>query len=53
MKGADRLKAERVLMIGDKELDERKAVLRDMQTKEQTEIPFDRVIDTLKAAARK
>jgi len=24
-----------------------------MQTKEQTEIPFDRVIDTLKAAARK
>jgi len=52
MKSADRLKAERVLMIGDKELEERKAVLRDMQTKEQTEIPFDRVIDTLKAAAR-
>jgi len=53
MKSADRLKAARVLMVGDKELDEQAAVLRDMQTKEQTGVPFDQVVDTLKAAARK
>jgi histidyl-tRNA synthetase len=53
MKSADRLKAAHVLIIGDKELDERAAVLRDMQTKEQTGVPFDQVVDTLKAAARK
>jgi histidyl-tRNA synthetase len=53
MKSADRLKAAHVLMIGDKELEERAAVLRDMQTKEQTGVPFDQVVDTLKAAAGK
>jgi histidyl-tRNA synthetase len=53
MKSADRLKAARVLMVGDKELDEQAALLRDMQTKEQTGIPFDQVVDTLKTAARR
>jgi len=53
MKSADRLRAVRVLMVGDKELDEQAAVLRDMQTKEQTAVPFDRVVDTLKATAKR
>ena len=53
MKCADRLKAALVLMVGDKELDEQAAVLRDMQTKEQTAVPFDRVVDTLKATAKR
>jgi histidyl-tRNA synthetase len=47
MKSADRLKAERVLMVGDQELETRTAVLRDMQTKDQTPVPFDRVLDML------
>jgi histidyl-tRNA synthetase len=52
MKSADRLGAELVLMIGDKELGEQTAVLRDMRTKEQTAVPFERVVGTLTAAAR-
>ena len=53
MKSADRLKAAHVLMIGDQELEKQTAVLRNMQTKEQTAVPFDRVVDTLKTAARR
>jgi histidyl-tRNA synthetase len=53
MKSADRLRADFVLMIGDKELDAKTAILRNMQTKEQTEVPFERVLDMLKTAARK
>jgi histidyl-tRNA synthetase len=51
MKSADRLQAAFVLMIGEKELDEKTAVLRNMQTKEQTAVPFDRVVDMLKSVA--
>jgi histidyl-tRNA synthetase len=47
MKSADRLKADRVLMVGDQELESRIAVLRNMQTKDQTPVPFDRVLDLL------
>jgi histidyl-tRNA synthetase len=47
MKSADRLKADRVLMVGDQELESRSAVLRDMRTKNQTPVPFDRVLDLL------
>jgi histidyl-tRNA synthetase len=53
MKSADRLKAVHVLMIGDEELDRQTAVLRNMQTKEQAAIPFDRALEMLKAAARR
>jgi histidyl-tRNA synthetase len=52
MKSADRLQAAFVLMIGDKELDEQTAVLRNMQTKAQTAVPFDRAVDMLKSVAR-
>jgi histidyl-tRNA synthetase len=53
MKSADRLRAGLVLMIGDKEIEAKTAILRNMQTKEQTEVPFDRVLDMLKTAARR
>jgi histidyl-tRNA synthetase len=53
MKSADRLKASYVLMLGDKELEEKAAVLRNMQTKEQTAVAFDRVVEALKAVACK
>jgi histidyl-tRNA synthetase len=47
MKSADRLGAAHVLMIGDKELDEKVALLRNMRTKEQVAVPFEGVIATV------
>jgi len=52
MKSADRLGAAHVLMIGDKELDEKAALLRNMRTKEQVAVPLDGVIETLKQMKR-
>jgi histidyl-tRNA synthetase len=48
MKSADRLGAAHVLMIGDKEREEKVALLRNMGTKEQIAVPFDGVIATVK-----
>jgi histidyl-tRNA synthetase len=53
MKTADRLGASYVLMIGDKEVAEKAALLRDMQTKEQLSIPFEGLIEKLKSVLRK
>ncbi|MBW1858428.1 MAG: histidine--tRNA ligase, partial [Deltaproteobacteria bacterium] len=47
MKYADRLKARKVLIVGDNELIKGKGILRDMISKEQTEIPLDNVVDEL------
>jgi histidyl-tRNA synthetase len=47
LKAADRLGARRVLMVGDQEVDRRTALLRDMRTKEQTEIPFEGLVETV------
>jgi histidyl-tRNA synthetase len=47
MKRADRLAARRVLILGEDELAAAKAVLRDMQTKEQEDIPLDRLLPSL------
>ena len=52
MKSADRLGAPYVLMIGDKELGEKIALLRDMRTKEQVAVPFDGVVETVKRMTR-
>jgi histidyl-tRNA synthetase len=49
MKRADRLGARHVLMVGDNELASGQALLRNMETKEQTDIPLDRVVENLKA----
>jgi histidyl-tRNA synthetase len=47
MRHADRLKARKVLIVGDNELIKGKGILRDMISKEQIEIPLDNVVDEL------
>jgi histidyl-tRNA synthetase len=49
MKTADRLGAGHVLMVGEAELNDRAALLRNMQTKEQTRIPFEGLAERIKA----
>ncbi len=49
MKRADRLGAACVLIVGDKELEEGSAILRNMATKEQTSIPLDNILESLKS----
>jgi histidyl-tRNA synthetase len=53
MKSADRLGAAQVLMIGDKELEEKVAVLRNMQTKEQIPVPFGTLVETVRHLTKK
>ena len=48
MKRADRLGASYVLIVGDKELAEGAAILRNMGNKEQISIPLDNIIQTIK-----
>ncbi|MFQ5598232.1 MAG: histidine--tRNA ligase [Nitrospiria bacterium] len=45
MKQADRLGAAYVLIVGDRELASKKAVLRDMKTKEQCELALENPVD--------
>jgi len=47
MRHADRLKARRVLIVGDDELMKGTGIVRDMISKEQVEIPLDNVVDEL------
>jgi histidyl-tRNA synthetase len=53
MKSADRLGAAQVLMIGDKELEEKVAVLRNMQTKEQIPVPFATLVETVRQLTKR
>jgi len=48
MKRADKLGAEYVLIVGEKELEEGSAILRNMTTKEQTAIPIDDIVERIK-----
>ena len=48
MKRADRLGAANVLMVGENELQKGAAVLRNMQTREQTEIPISELVARVK-----
>ena len=48
MKKADRLGAKKVLIVGDNEIASGKAILRDMKTKEQTDVRLDNLLDKLK-----
>ena len=48
MKKAGRLDAQNVLMVGDDEIRAKKAILRNMNTREQTEVDFDNLVSTLK-----
>jgi histidyl-tRNA synthetase len=47
MRHADRLKAKKVLIVGDDELAKGRGILRDMLTKDQVEVPLDTVVDGL------
>jgi len=47
MKRADRLGAANVLMVGDNELQEGTAILRDMETKEQESVQLDNLVENL------
>ncbi len=49
MKYADKVKARYVAILGDDELAKQIVVLRDMQTKEQTEVPMGSLASELKA----
>jgi histidyl-tRNA synthetase len=46
MKRANRLEAPYVVMLGENELSSGAAILRDMSTKNQEEIPLDRLVET-------
>lgn len=48
MKRADRLYAPHVLIVGEKELEEGSAILRNMKTKEQTSIPLEKLVENIK-----
>ncbi|MBW2569525.1 MAG: histidine--tRNA ligase [Deltaproteobacteria bacterium] len=48
MKRADRLGAEYVLIVGEKEFEEGSAILRNMNTKEQTAIPINDIVEKIK-----
>jgi histidyl-tRNA synthetase len=47
MREADRQKVGFVMVIGEKELGERKATIRHMATGNQRTIPFDEILDVL------
>jgi len=48
MKRANRMGAAHVLMVGDDELDKKVALLRDMSTRKQADIPFEGLAETLR-----
>jgi histidyl-tRNA synthetase len=47
MKRANRVKAGNVLIVGDNELEKGRAILRDMATREQVEIPVDTLVESV------
>jgi histidyl-tRNA synthetase len=49
MRRADKLKARYVLILGEEELKKGRAVLRNMKTKSQEEIPMEGIVDTVKS----
>jgi histidyl-tRNA synthetase len=53
MRKAGRFKTPWVVILGEAELKKNKAVLRDMATKEQEEIPLEQAVGRIKGASRK
>ncbi len=47
MKQANRSGADLVLIVGEDEIDEEKAILRDMKTGDQDNVEFDSIVDTV------
>ena len=52
MKRADRLGSSYVLILGDKELAEGAAILRNMATKEQVSLPIDGMVEKIKTTVQ-
>ena len=48
MKRADRLESGHVLIVGDDELEEGEAILRNMETKDQVSVPLDDLVENIK-----
>ncbi len=48
MKRADRFGAKHVLIVGEKELEEKAVILRNMTTKEQLLVPLDNLVKAVK-----
>jgi histidyl-tRNA synthetase len=53
MKKANRLGAQNVLMVGDDEAAAKKAVLRNMNTRDQVDVEFNNLVSTLKDILKK
>lgn len=53
MRRADRMGAQNVLMIGEQEIADRGALLRNMQTRDQVRVPLDALVETVKAHLEK
>jgi len=53
MKKADRLGAQNVLIVGDDEAAQKKAVLRDMNTRKQVDVDFENLVTILKDKLQK
>ena len=51
MKSADRLKAKYVLVIGDDELEQESAMVKDLATGAQTLVPFSSLVDHIKTSS--
>ena len=47
MKEANRQKAKKVLIIGEEEMKKNKGILREMETGEQKEIEFEKLVQEL------
>lgn len=52
MKGADRMQAKYVVIIGDEEIEKRQAVVREMATSEQTTVAFAELVTFLEERLR-
>jgi histidyl-tRNA synthetase len=52
MKRANRVGAAHVLIMGDRELEQGAAILRDMATKAQKEVPLENLVETLTQALK-
>ena len=48
MRSADRLKAAKVLILGDSEIESGSAVLKNMADGSQVQVPFDQIIAALR-----
>lgn len=47
LRNADKLNARYTIIIGEEEIDEEEAIIRDMLTHEQVRIPFDNVVEEI------